>query len=47
MAFLVILSFGDGFVLCGLVLLCLVIGLLVNLGVEFILASLSNSCITE
>ena len=47
MAFLVILSFGDGFVLYGLVLLCLVIGLLVNLGVEFILASLSNSCITE
>ena len=47
MAFLIILSFGGGFVLYVLVLLCLVIGLLVNLGVEFILVRLWNSCITE
>lgn len=47
MAFLIILFFGGGFIFYGLVLLSLVIVLLVNLEVGFILASLSNSCITE
>lgn len=47
MAFLIILFFGGGFIFYGLVLLSLVIVLLVNLEVRFILASLSNSCITE